>query len=65
VKVRLTTDRVCLGTHQYEGDEIEVADDEGQRLIISGQGELIETAMRQPATENAMARQHARARRNQ
>jgi hypothetical protein len=54
-----------LSGNQYEGDEIEVADDEGQRLIISGQGELIETAMRQPATENAMARQHARARRNQ
>ncbi len=52
MKVRLTTDRaMLLGPAQRDGEIIEVTEDEGQRLLVTRQAEIVETAaIRLPET---------------
>jgi hypothetical protein len=60
MKVRLTTDRAGHGYTQYAGQEIDVATEEGGRMITSGQAELIEKRI-----ETAAIDHRSRERRNQ
>jgi hypothetical protein len=57
VKVRLTTDRAGGWGFQFDGEVIEVTEEEGRRLIAAQQAEAIdelETATAAAPAENAM-----------
>ena len=53
MQIRLTTDRVLMTSIQYEGEVIDLPDEEALRMVCAGQAEFIEpetAATRQPET---------------
>lgn len=55
MKVKLLISRAGVGFVQNRGDVVEVPDDEGARMIASGQAEPVRTAKRETAARKPRA----------